>query len=456
MRSALQPAFSELLHHLEGVAAASAHAAAGAGRTSWASLRRKAWLLLAFGLVVALICTRATLTAVQEEKEVVQLAQELVAREAAVSRNPFAARAPSCRQPAASASGLGADCFPLLRQVVEAVRTEEKAKEMATAVDVVSEAARSMSSAQQDASAISGAAFQAAAALSSMEGLNSTGAGSAATGTPPQGEGFDMEAHERERKQAETESFALGEPQLCVGLLRCLTMPGCSCYLDLQLVYSFMTGQVIEMAVAWSSIDARRCYPGCAGAVTVNLKQMQDRVQSTLGTFETITAALEASTRQLRQEQALAVRAVLCTLWPLGRPAAAGGHMLGCGTDGSRRFVRTDCLLQERKAAKRLQHQLEQEQRAQAGYNETESAGGGDITVRNSTRVPSLLNATETAARAAVAASMGVAAEQDPVDEIIERIELLRLHATEVAGNTTLPAAAHNGSSAHDAVSSGA
>ena len=37
-----------------------------------------------FGLVVALICTRATLTAVQEEKEVVQLAQELVAREAAV------------------------------------------------------------------------------------------------------------------------------------------------------------------------------------------------------------------------------------------------------------------------------------------------------------------------------------------------------------------------------------
>ena len=34
--------------------------------------------------MVALICTRATLTAMQEEKEVVQLAQELVAREAAV------------------------------------------------------------------------------------------------------------------------------------------------------------------------------------------------------------------------------------------------------------------------------------------------------------------------------------------------------------------------------------
>ncbi len=58
--------------------------AAGSSGTSWASLRRKAWALLIFGLMVALICTRATLTAVQEEKEVVQLAQELVAREAAV------------------------------------------------------------------------------------------------------------------------------------------------------------------------------------------------------------------------------------------------------------------------------------------------------------------------------------------------------------------------------------
>ena len=58
--------------------------AAGSSGTPWASLRRKAWALLVFGLIVALICTRATLTAVQEEKEVVQLAQELVAREAAV------------------------------------------------------------------------------------------------------------------------------------------------------------------------------------------------------------------------------------------------------------------------------------------------------------------------------------------------------------------------------------
>jgi len=47
--------------------------------------RRKAWTLLVFGMVVAVVCTRATLTAVQQEAEVVLLAQELVASEAAVS-----------------------------------------------------------------------------------------------------------------------------------------------------------------------------------------------------------------------------------------------------------------------------------------------------------------------------------------------------------------------------------
>ena len=47
--------------------------------------RRKAWGLLIFGVVVAVVCTHATLTAVQQEAEVVQLAQELAASEAAVS-----------------------------------------------------------------------------------------------------------------------------------------------------------------------------------------------------------------------------------------------------------------------------------------------------------------------------------------------------------------------------------
>ena len=47
--------------------------------------RRKAWGLLVFGVLVAVVCTHATLTAVQQEAEVVQLAQELAASEAAVS-----------------------------------------------------------------------------------------------------------------------------------------------------------------------------------------------------------------------------------------------------------------------------------------------------------------------------------------------------------------------------------
>ena len=46
--------------------------------------RSKAWGLLVFGVVVAVVCTRATLTAVHQEAQVVQLAQELVASEAAV------------------------------------------------------------------------------------------------------------------------------------------------------------------------------------------------------------------------------------------------------------------------------------------------------------------------------------------------------------------------------------
>ncbi len=60
---------------------------AGAQQLSQSGLkgfRRKAWGLLVFGMVVAVVCTRATLTAVQQEAQVVQLAQELVASEAAV------------------------------------------------------------------------------------------------------------------------------------------------------------------------------------------------------------------------------------------------------------------------------------------------------------------------------------------------------------------------------------
>ena len=44
-----------------------------------------------------------------------------------------------------------------------------------------------------------------------------------------------------------------------------------------------------------------------AGAVNHNLQAMKQRVNTTLVTFESVTVALEATTRQLRKEQAHAV-----------------------------------------------------------------------------------------------------------------------------------------------------
>lgn len=274
-------------------------------------------------------------------------------------------------------------------QVMEAVAVEQKAKEMATAVGVVSEAARSMSTAQEDASVVSEAALQAAAALSFMEQVNSTVASSGANSSQAQREGSTLEAHERERKNAETESFALGEDGAAAA---CKKPPT-----------DILRGGFLQ---------SRSC---CAGTVTVNLKQMQDRVQATLGTFETITAALEATTTQLRQEQAIAVSLSAATTADAAVVAA-----VRASADS------TTCLLQERKAAERLQHQLEQEVQAQAVRNVTVSITAANSSAGNSTQIESLLNSTETAARAAVAASMGLAADRDPVDDIIERIDKLR------------------------------
>ena len=101
--------------------------------------------------------------------------------------------------------------------VMEAVAVEQKAKEMAPAVGVVSEAARSMGNAEEDTSIVSEAAQQAAAALSSMDQVNSTVANSGPNPSQPQREGSTLEAHERERKKAETESFALGEGGVAAG-----------------------------------------------------------------------------------------------------------------------------------------------------------------------------------------------------------------------------------------------
>lgn len=94
--------------------------------------------------------------------------------------------------------------------MVQAVKNEQKAKEVATAVDAVSEAARSIGSAQEDASALSGAALQAAAALSSLNGtagdITDTQAGAADQGLRQDA----GDRQNRDRQQAESKSFALG------------------------------------------------------------------------------------------------------------------------------------------------------------------------------------------------------------------------------------------------------
>lgn len=54
-------------------------------RAAWVWRRRVARALLAFGLVAGVLCTHATLSSIQEEAAVVQLAQELVAHEVVVA-----------------------------------------------------------------------------------------------------------------------------------------------------------------------------------------------------------------------------------------------------------------------------------------------------------------------------------------------------------------------------------
>ena len=108
----------------------------------------------------------------------------------------------------------------MLVQVVQAVRNEQKAKEVAAAVDAVSEAARSVGSAQQDASALSEGALQAAAALST---LNDT-AGLLNDPKAEQAAGRDRMRSDWNREQAESKSFALGQHKIILmTVIKCLS-----------------------------------------------------------------------------------------------------------------------------------------------------------------------------------------------------------------------------------------
>ena len=102
--------------------------------------------------------------------------------------------------------------------MVQAVRNEQKAKEVATTVDAVSEAARSIGSAQQEASALSGEALQAAAALNS---LNETASLLINPKAEPKTARDAGKRSDRDREQAESKSFALGRTDLSTGLRCC-------------------------------------------------------------------------------------------------------------------------------------------------------------------------------------------------------------------------------------------
>lgn len=88
------------------------------------------------------------------------------------------------------------------------MRNEQKAKEVAAAVDAVSEAARSIGSAQQDASALSEEALQAAAALST---LNDTSALLNDANPELSSKRDSGTRSDWDREQAESKSFALGK-----------------------------------------------------------------------------------------------------------------------------------------------------------------------------------------------------------------------------------------------------
>jgi len=105
--------------------------------------------------------------------------------------------------------------------VVQAVKNEQKAKEVATAVDAVSEAARNIGSAQEDTSALSGAALQAAAALSSLNGTDGTTTDLQLVVEEEKGVGRESgNRHDRDRQQSESKSFALGNATRCPWFLQ--------------------------------------------------------------------------------------------------------------------------------------------------------------------------------------------------------------------------------------------
>eukprot|EP00884_Botryococcus_braunii_P010425 jgi/Botrbrau1/19384/Bobra.0338s0014.1 len=184
------------------------------GHESIPALRRKALALLLFGTVVGVACTHATIMAVHQEAEVIQLAQEIVARN---------------------------------QQVEQAVQYENKAIKVAAAIAGVAKATHSVSEAQEHSIASLGAVQQAAAALRSLN----VESPAAAPGHPVHAAATQ---HAHKDQQAQLESFALG-------------------------------------------------------AVNANLKDLKQRVNTTLVALSSVTEALGDSAAKLQKAEAEAAAA---------------------------------------------------------------------------------------------------------------------------------------------------
>lgn len=108
------------------------------GTNAWRQRRRMAGALLLFGCMAGVLCTHALVVSIQEEHEVVQLAQELAREET---------------------------------KVAEAAHTEAKAKQVAEAVETVVRAAKEVETAKEEASG------QAEKLAMAAQALNTTGGG---------------------------------------------------------------------------------------------------------------------------------------------------------------------------------------------------------------------------------------------------------------------------------------
>ncbi|KAL4442083.1 hypothetical protein ABPG77_011344 [Micractinium sp. CCAP 211/92] len=108
------------------------------GTDAWRQRRRMAGTLLLFGCMAGVLCTHALVVSIQEEHEVVQLAQELAREET---------------------------------KVAEAAQTEAKAKQVAEAVETVVRAAKEVESAKEEASG------QAEKLAMAAQALNTSGGG---------------------------------------------------------------------------------------------------------------------------------------------------------------------------------------------------------------------------------------------------------------------------------------